>query len=943
VLAIKPILAQLTDDASYDGLMSNTTPFQEYTAINKLVTWLQHFTTQSIALQSQRKTHAILSPSPDTAARKLREKRDAAKVALLAPGEVDISQLYTSADLNLDDLPSHQRVIPSGSLQLAPFYSEVDTTLYKAPLLIALLAAFERKGTGRTKHKPRPPRSSKNVELDEAGGEFDRLVVKVYDVTGSAEFQHTVIIREYAIFLAEMEENYHNLAHKYFQPEDRDWWAENIIRVLSIQPKPNDKIKVSISKKAIEQIISEGVASGVTPQKRLKPKPEPVLQKPLAPTSEVAVKKRDPLTSKLKKEHLANSSHTLRAQVVSSSGARTKSPTGVQKLVSDNKSSHPTLSKVGSVKAAPAAKVPVGASHKASATPGRAASPHVPKAAAAVTKPATLSKAVTAPIATSKAGSVSAKSLLKPVTKSTKAPGAAALKSAKAAPSRASEPVLDNNTAATEEQITSVIDSFKDVERASSFPPAAISEDDGEVEYIDDFASVEVGGNNNNNDHDEGGELLLPGATSGELAEEGGGNGYDDDLGYGEDFDEGDGDASPMLPVEVVSHLQSAPELEDQPEQEEYEQEYEQEEDQEPEQEQEQAQEGEQEGPQAPPQGSEPQAEPQPQAEAMEEQGQAAENPAPVPTSARALEATTEPVIETKATPVVEANLDANDAGYDEDFDPEPVHPAEVPPPQVSEVSRSASTKEEETITDVESDVKDTAANETVLSEPGPILESEREPPQPSRPSESVQKPPPQHQEALLVKVCDEQAPAEPEAEPTQADAPQQGTVALAEKEAPLVPEDDDEVSLQPEPAGGAHNTDGTGLGGEYDEDFEDGNSAFTGGVNSFDTTDAVPGNQVYGDGNGNGVYKAYTTDTLDSAPQAISIKENENRYYSDFEENSVGAASGVILDDHSAADAPASGDHNRPLSAIEAAQREFDEIGEEDGVFFDSVDEEYI
>ena len=41
MLAIKPILEQLQDDFSYEGILSNELPFHEYTAVNKLVTWLQ--------------------------------------------------------------------------------------------------------------------------------------------------------------------------------------------------------------------------------------------------------------------------------------------------------------------------------------------------------------------------------------------------------------------------------------------------------------------------------------------------------------------------------------------------------------------------------------------------------------------------------------------------------------------------------------------------------------------------------------------------------------------------------------------------------------------------------------------------------------------------------------------------------------------------------------
>lgn len=177
------------------------------------------------------------------------------------------------------NLPVKKRVIPSASLQLVPFYSEVDSTLYKTPLLIALLGSFDKKSSFLSQRKPRPPRSGK-FELEEVD-DLDRLVVKVYDVLGTAEYHHTVIIREYVIFLAELQEDYHNLAHKYFQPEDRAWWAAHIKEVLVVQPKPQNKLKLWVSRKAIEQIVADGVASGAEPKPLVKittvPSPKEIL------------------------------------------------------------------------------------------------------------------------------------------------------------------------------------------------------------------------------------------------------------------------------------------------------------------------------------------------------------------------------------------------------------------------------------------------------------------------------------------------------------------------------------------------------------------------------------------------------------------------------------------------------------------------------------------
>jgi hypothetical protein len=41
VLAIGPLLEQMVDEFTYDGIMQSSVPFHEYTAANKLVTWVQ--------------------------------------------------------------------------------------------------------------------------------------------------------------------------------------------------------------------------------------------------------------------------------------------------------------------------------------------------------------------------------------------------------------------------------------------------------------------------------------------------------------------------------------------------------------------------------------------------------------------------------------------------------------------------------------------------------------------------------------------------------------------------------------------------------------------------------------------------------------------------------------------------------------------------------------
>jgi hypothetical protein len=186
----------------------------------------------------------------------------------LAGEAVDAS---AEKEMDLSALPIKKRVIPSASLQLAPFHSEVDSTLYKQPILIALLSTYDHK-SGRTKRKPRPPRSTKkpNFEEEEEAGPFDRVVVKVYDVTGSAEYLHTLIIREYELLLEDLDEAYHCRAHVYFQPTKPAWWATHIKSVLVIESQPKNKMKLKISRKAIEQLVADGVESGAPPKPLMK-------------------------------------------------------------------------------------------------------------------------------------------------------------------------------------------------------------------------------------------------------------------------------------------------------------------------------------------------------------------------------------------------------------------------------------------------------------------------------------------------------------------------------------------------------------------------------------------------------------------------------------------------------------------------------------------------
>ena len=231
-------------------------------------------------------------------------------------------------ELNLGALPKHKRVIPSASLQLAPFYSEVDNTLYKQPILLALLSAYDHKGTGKTKRKPRPPRSSKQPFIEEEEvKDFDRLVVKVYDVTGSAEFHVTVIIREYALLLADLDEAYHNRAHLYFQPEQPAWWATHIKTILQIEAKAGDKMKLKISKKAIEQIVADGLEYDTAPIPLVKLKDLNETSTSPLPSAATTITTTVGGNSPQKTSKPDSSKPPLRKKVVTESGAIHSKPT----------------------------------------------------------------------------------------------------------------------------------------------------------------------------------------------------------------------------------------------------------------------------------------------------------------------------------------------------------------------------------------------------------------------------------------------------------------------------------------------------------------------------------------------------------------------------------------------------------------------------------------
>lgn len=168
-------------------------------------------------------------------------------------------------------------------IDLAPFHSEVVTTIYKYPLLIALLTSSKKivgKSTDSSTQFPIMPLNSRSNDEDrqilhtpsgsleqpsvygsrsgspsKKGGAFDRLIVKVYDVIGCSESVINVTVREFTTYREELNEKYQGHASRHFNPEDRDWWSAQIKHLVRVQLKRNGQLHMTISKKAIEDMV----------------------------------------------------------------------------------------------------------------------------------------------------------------------------------------------------------------------------------------------------------------------------------------------------------------------------------------------------------------------------------------------------------------------------------------------------------------------------------------------------------------------------------------------------------------------------------------------------------------------------------------------------------------------------------------------------------------
>ncbi|KAJ1393587.1 hypothetical protein B484DRAFT_425437 [Ochromonadaceae sp. CCMP2298] len=245
VVAIKPLLEQLVDHLTYDGFLSNEAPLHEFAAVTKLVQWVRQFSTFTIQLHMRMTTTPII-PSKrkgvgmrQSAGQSTGQGMGQGLGQGTGTGQGGQGGMGQSGSLNIADLPVTKKLIPSASLQLAPYHSEVVTHLHKHPLLLALLAPYTHRGRRQA-----------------VAGEFDRVVVKVYDVVSSSESFLSIIIREFLLLLDELQAEFQGLAVAYFDPADRHWWAAHIGQILRVG---GSKLQLSVSRRAIEDIIVDGI------------------------------------------------------------------------------------------------------------------------------------------------------------------------------------------------------------------------------------------------------------------------------------------------------------------------------------------------------------------------------------------------------------------------------------------------------------------------------------------------------------------------------------------------------------------------------------------------------------------------------------------------------------------------------------------------------------
>lgn len=192
-----------------------------------------------------------------------------------APGQSAEPSIPTNAWQERRPKAVSRSTLTKQGIEVTPFHTEVATNIYKYPLLLALLTSTRLapptpKGrlmasSSLASRSRDPDDYSDGFDLEQpsmygsrsSGPKltFDRLVVKVYDVMGCAEYLINANISEYVAFRAELDAKYDNNAFRHFHPEDREWWATNIRHLIRVQLKRNGQLHMTISKTSIDEVV----------------------------------------------------------------------------------------------------------------------------------------------------------------------------------------------------------------------------------------------------------------------------------------------------------------------------------------------------------------------------------------------------------------------------------------------------------------------------------------------------------------------------------------------------------------------------------------------------------------------------------------------------------------------------------------------------------------
>lgn len=227
IIAIQPIVRQLLDEDALAKVHDMDMPVGTYSAVIKLIKWVQQFTTSAIKKQLKgrdisAKGKIALEPIPGS-----KKSRKAVPVEEAAP--------------------KAKFVIPKVKLELYPHHTELlENGAFANPLLLVLMTSTPSSSTSSL-----PMTNS----ASDSTGDAPRMVIKLYDSANSKEAVVHINMREHLLLKQEMLHKYGDKVQALFQPTSLQWWAQHAKHVVNVQLRSNGSLHASISKKAIDDWV----------------------------------------------------------------------------------------------------------------------------------------------------------------------------------------------------------------------------------------------------------------------------------------------------------------------------------------------------------------------------------------------------------------------------------------------------------------------------------------------------------------------------------------------------------------------------------------------------------------------------------------------------------------------------------------------------------------